>query len=1590
MLRLCDEIQNKRKALYQECSQRVSNIADWYKSVHETFSTKLKNEMREDSPEKYQVAYEILAKEKLLNIIEPLIKLALAKFSYGPSESFFSENGFVVPPDNILNKISARSWLDVQLKFAELAELLAHVLETSQMPYAFDLKVLASDRDQRNKTDHQGTRVQCMTLVRKYESLRGMLAFLDPDNDHLPHFEEDNCFDYDRFVSAPCSFSFKETATVLIADSVHDIPNGYRSVVANLPWDLVIDFDGCSSFGGLLSSVAHNSIRKEWLLADKPFNISSLDRLQTLWCRCGEYLLPDYHSSDSIDVVGAQRFAEETKYFFKAITRALKKALSSVLNMQRFVNIVVLSDDSRIAKSVIDALRDFEFEDYYVSWAGVAKSSIEEDFDDNEGEEFRQKHFYHYECPISSFFKKFHAYADNWEPRSSIKIDYALPTGSGSFVPLAENTRNNLSPYFEVLYRDWDSVAHPDDAFADPFQKGGRATWKDIATGEALPLDEEKEKQLIAQIKSNTGRAQEDSPQKNLFFVVHKAGIGGTTFVKQVAWKLHNDMAVLEVKRYDDTKTFQELQNLYDNIVEKNPILLVAEDTLPNLEAMCDAFLVAMKSRRCALLIACRENSGLYSKYKTPNIKAFPQLKTETIDTLKNKFMAISTLSQAELFEKARNFDTEVVGDIRTPFIIGLYFLEKDFHIESYVRKVLDNSLLPMQKDMIALLALCDMYDSKYLPSLFVNKALGYNLRERHSLIQSCPGAESLICRSITDGIEVYCFKHKLLSEQYFKMYTENQDSGSSRFELAKKLIELAAKCQGASEQEHVIDTLLNILIRNKDRDINDMSQLLVDIALPSAQRSLVQHLAEQFQPSADKLRNEMDSAIFEQNGENATSVLRLVSHAYAHLGKLYAKPPENYEKAAQYLELAEHYMPYDDPFIYHMHGNVLYHQLRKEWGEASENCNPDSGISRPDYEEKVDQAFGLFEKTSEFGDVQFGITGQLNLLFEYLRFIYRVNGIRTKEDLRKLTPKQISYQTRFIDVLDTAKQYDGFDEDAAYNIRNKENQLQSEVLMGDYGKTVEYYQNEYDKLKNSNDTDRALSALQGLVSARIQKAKGSYAAADTKRESFYQMIPDPKTLFDQIETLLPTLYNKRGYYAYAKRTSLFRHWFQLAKLLDCPVNEAMIKANYWVESENDVKGKKNPEPYYYKAMLLCLERLEGGECEGELQAVHNTIARMDSMQQFDPKRGRLDKIKDLLVEGTGMGRLLNVSDCGPAAELANRISEAKKTPTVLSGNVESVQYWGAELSVSAPPALMKQKVVSEIGRMSKNTLSEGQINHKVKFFAGFTAIGIKTVSDSVKDQDTGEAFDVAAILSEMSGGKDAITAKLQGKRSDPVKVKQETPLISQTNPPENPVAYRDDHRSGEHKVFYPKRIMTRKNAPDEPLYLNGEVDDGIGGVSVQYLTAIFGESKIEAYGGIRCILDTLINKVGRMDMVVKSMQEYNGEKRYTLCLRDENIGLSQLLQLQKESKVPTEVKTVREETAPLPDYNGRQVTFIPSDPTLSKTNGRFLVDGVEYAGTLVNVKTGNDRKKAQKYKGKIPAVIQGKPQSGKYSLRMK
>ena len=121
-----------------------------------------------------------------------------------------------------------------------------------------------------------------------------MIVFLDSALDHeLLRFDYpgNNVFDIDDFISRS-KFSFDHYTTILITESVHDVPQQYLANVANLNWDIVVDLDGYTKEFGLAKTIDHVNVQHQ-LLTD-PHTITPSDSINhsiTRWYKCGDYQL---------------------------------------------------------------------------------------------------------------------------------------------------------------------------------------------------------------------------------------------------------------------------------------------------------------------------------------------------------------------------------------------------------------------------------------------------------------------------------------------------------------------------------------------------------------------------------------------------------------------------------------------------------------------------------------------------------------------------------------------------------------------------------------------------------------------------------------------------------------------------------------------------------------------------------------------------------------------------------------------------------------------------------------------------------------------------------------------------------------------------------------------------------------------------------------------------------------------------------------------------------------------------------------------------------------------------------------------------
>lgn len=121
---------------------------------------------------------------------------------------------------------------------------------------------------------------------------------------------------------------------------------------------------------------------------------------------------------------------------------------------------------------------------------------------------------------------------------------------------------------------------------------------------------------------------------------------------------------MLSVGRYDSSIGLL-VENLYDNVLEKEPVVMLAEDTLPNLKALCDS--VCKLRRRCILLVAVRTNNSLLTDYRHAEKLDMIRLTDTTVDKLRNRFQDMSRLAPVLIQQRNQDFDRVITSSMRTP-----------------------------------------------------------------------------------------------------------------------------------------------------------------------------------------------------------------------------------------------------------------------------------------------------------------------------------------------------------------------------------------------------------------------------------------------------------------------------------------------------------------------------------------------------------------------------------------------------------------------------------------------------------------------------------------------------------------------------------------------------------------------------------------------------------------------------------------------------------------------------------------------------------------------------------------------------------
>ncbi len=1265
-------------------------------------------------------------------IADFLCKHILSTFSYGPE--------IVGKMTNFSPLELSQSWFEYHGDAIFVVEILQEYFNRNNLGKEINLNVILEERIIRSNFVHRGSLELCMSLIRFYNVIRRMLIFMNKSYDAmLPEFEypQDICCDI-QALSGHFDFdNFANRTTVLITDSLHDIPQNQLALIANMPWNIIIDFDSGAIDGGLKDAVQNTAINKQ-LLTESVANGITISRNITNWLTCGEFLTPT--PSDKLQKLFDTKlpfYNGNYHRYYRYIHDIFEHIFSKIESEQNPVSVLFLHHDDGILKQVIDLCEEYlDSVSYSLSavyyWEKEKCISIENDKfatyirnSDNYCDRFKI-----FPCDVQSFFKGLEIYDVLPQIKNPDIEDKQLPTIDGSKV-VSINLITRLEKYFEVLYS---SCGNEDAKIAEQmitdFHMGAIAPWCAFLNGEVVNTIRKSDfERWIQRVKTILGKLAEANAYK-IFNLIHKPGIGGSTMLRYIGWYLHNDYPVLVANKYEKLKIKNLLEDLYDQHSSKGILVLVDEEYEYQDELERD---IKELSRPCAMIISKRVNTSGSTKQDL----TFNVITGEAEKQLKHIFRKISPLDKLTIERKDGEYDDYIGKDplMKSPFFIGLYYIDREFkHLNEYIAQVTKKIYSKEEITALGLIALCDIYGPAYLPAVFINKYLCINLRNNY-LLNNSNVSSILYYRKIASGTMCYISKHVLISTELLEQcsYILYEDSYKNTLhKWAESLIDIIFHECHERYNENYKTILEKIFIKNRiieEQNEADFSRLILDISIPEYRKNILFKLAVE----SEKLTQTA-------NSDKEPSIYMMAAHFFGHLSRIYSKSATelvNYEKAVEYSQKSMYYLEEcngQDSIIYHMHGDALRLLFKEKCAEIISAGNEVTKSEFIDLEDMIHEIRHYYDIAAKIGGNIYAATSTIRLLIDYLKFVYKCKNILGIDDIGKLSSNQYAIRLDVEEVIHSMD-LEELDEKNTMIYNNMLDEYQSGIMFGDYSHAIQYFQNRMDYLISHQGAINEIAAVrQSLINSRLAK----YRKSAPNGIPYYSTIPAKEVdeILELLEKSFEQMIDVNNFTERHNRCIAYNKWMNLAKYSKRDITKGIIYAKQW-KSLVEKDHHYDPNPYYYLYVLYYLSVLEGNKDDEK----HIEEYRKLSYTYASNRGNRVDYIRDFLIAGTGMGQLCDaniIADWG-------KFSVKKPINLIpFEGRFDAVESRKGIVLLKSPIKWSNRK--AKFQTRENNSLSDEQRTHTVSFYGGFSYEMISAVNSTVCDITSGESLPCVVV----------------------------------------------------------------------------------------------------------------------------------------------------------------------------------------------------------------------------------------------------
>lgn len=1165
----------------------------------------------------------------------------------------------------------------VQLKTKEMCcAILAYNKDNPDKQWLTDVDFsyfTGVNKEARNLDEHLGIVSALQDFYRIYHNLNIICDALSDTMFSLSLNVNFKTFDYARFEGCMDDMCVDDRRYILLSDSMHNVEKTLLETFLQIPWSVILDFDGASSMGGL-QAVFENAHYKGRRYASYPYSAFTVNNHIRFLCA---------HIQLCEDSLDRNFFAKKQDVNDNTRIPAIMDKIRDSIHSK--ATIVVTGQQTERVRDICKLIKSKFLETDIIFLTNQNQMMLLEVTEEDDWEE--SGNIASVNIFDNSIFEVMKSVDDNKELFLG-KASKDIMSENGGYVFYALDNKklsvndmellHSKEDYFEFLHLNLGNDLNHCNEWE--FYHGDIVNWETIQGGYVEPL-----------INADKVKAFEDeilaSQSGSCYTIYHLPGYGGTTLGRVIAWDLHKHIPVLRLKKYDTIqKLVKDIGDIYTFLFAKHRFVLLIDENDFSTKQMQELEKIILDSEYTIKALFVKRISQFDAKKKQKNSAGkckneiiFSVLEAGYRDRLKQKcYHLLSQREQASSYEIREQQLNDKLSNQQFALIINLYLLEENFNLKNYVKKFLDklgdDSDGEKDRRMFAFIAMGDFFANVKIPVAYIARYMDASGRlSAKSIDERYNNYSGLFLKTkISDTDDAgFGIKHYLIAQEMLQQLLRNdQNEAAWEGKLPNLVIEyidfLYLMLQGMDKIDDLIKNIISWLFTDKTksrwyRDEEDVYE--------SSFTSLLMRLGEYRRIDViDYLANKFGNFIKNTIPQNKSrEEYKLLAHIYAQRARIRSKSQRlNDEGGSQDVEVqtfmketmdilfSENICEYD---LEHMMG-MCYLEKAKRLKEKEDRFKE----LYQDILENIKNSIERFNYTIWYGSPDYGIPCKIDAITT------AINVIIKYYDLTKYNRFEALYQQEeakgFID--DGIKAIQDIDE---YSLNTKA-RIIAEKRKDEFEqicfpeKSSEFLQrldNLESKLSdNDYDSHYMISAM------KVYAYEKKHYGEEYRRSSLIMKAlagnkdaaEDAERVFLHLDKILKM--SKEHPVSY----TTYNHWFEYAKYMQIPLSKAYEQACNWKQAELQREAtvlQRNGliRPCYYLFVIQLLRY-----CEGENITEKDVFDRKQDLSKQVSLTQANDVVHDWYSNRKGIGHLYsrewidvkNVDITNNIAEVQGRI----------------------------------------------------------------------------------------------------------------------------------------------------------------------------------------------------------------------------------------------------------------------------------------------------------------------------------------------